>query len=97
MFNISFQELQMFVSRDGQQALIDFVREAREQRGKGWIDELKKEFPNFNFVFDLVWNKTEQEALDELKAEFPILKLGIMDNKLRNLHRKLKSEIDKER
>lgn len=97
MFDISVEEVQLLISPAGQKLLFEFIERAKRERGAGWIVELKKEFPRFTQIFDLVCNRTEAEALAELKKEYPLLKLGLFDNQLIEMHRKLKFEIERER
>jgi hypothetical protein len=94
---ITWKEVVTFISPTGQQQLLDFIRQAREERGKGWLEELKSEFPTFCWIADLVCNKSFDEAYDELKQEFPNYPLYLAKGQLASLHANLKHEIERKR
>lgn len=85
------------LSPAGQQQIVDFVREARESRGAGWIEELSDEFPMARWIVELVATRTADEALEDIKAEYPSLPVWIVGPQIRQLHARLAAEIDKPR
>lgn len=94
---ITLKQLIQFVSPKGQQALIDFVKRAKDERGAGWLDEMKIEFPTFCWIVDLVCNKEFNQAYKELQNLFPRVPLRPLRSKLETLHTNLKFEIERKR
>lgn len=94
---ISWIELLTFLSPEGQQQLIDFVRAAKETRGENWLPEIKREFPMFCWIVELIANRTADEAFIEVKNAFPHLPLSIVEGKLKTLHGRLLYEIERPR
>lgn len=94
---INWKQIATLLSPAGQQQLVDFVRRAKEDRGKHWLPEIKREYPTFSWIVDLVANKTADEAFAELQAEFPVFPLHLVEGKIHNLHAALSAEIDKPR
>jgi hypothetical protein len=97
MASVSFGEIMALVSPEGQQQLIDFVRRAREERGAGWLEAIKTDYPTFCWIADLVANNTGEEAVAQLQKQFPLFPLAIVKTKLLTLHAALQAEIDKPR
>ncbi len=85
------------LSPGGQQQLVDFIRQARDERGSRWIHELKDEFPFASWLIGLVANRTADEALADLSAEYPSLPVRIVGSQIRLLHARIKFEIEKKR
>ena len=94
---ITFRNLATFLSPAGQQQLIDFVRQAREQRGSNWLPEIQAEFPMLTWIVDLVCNHTADEAFTELQRQFPKYPLQLARGGIHSLHRNLREEIEKKR
>ena len=94
---ISWKEIAALVSPSGQQQLVDFIRKAKEERGKNWLPEIKAEFPMFSWVVELVCTKTADEAFEQLQNEFPLFPLWMIEGKLGQLHEALKTEIERKR
>lgn len=94
---ISISEIAALLSPEGQRQLIDFVRRAKEERGAGWIDAIKSDYPMLVWIVDLVANKTADEAFRFLQEEFPIFPLSMFEGKIHNLHAALRAEIDRPR
>lgn len=90
-------EILQLLSPNGQTELVAFVQRAKEERGANWLPEIKKEFPTFSWIADLVANKTAEEAFAELEAEFPTYPLWMMKGKLILLHGALLAEIERKR
>lgn len=97
MTTFSFGDVMNLLSPDGQRQLIDWIRTARDERGAGWLEELKAEYPTFCWMVDLVANRTADEAFRELQAEFPLFPLSLAEGKIHNLHAALRAEIDRPR
>lgn len=94
---IDFAAVKAFLSADGQKELVDFIRQAREERGAGYLESLKAEFPTFAWVIDLVANYTAEESFQRLQREFPLLPLALFKKQIFDLHATLAAEIDKPR
>lgn len=94
---ISWTEIVALLSPEGQQRLVDWIRNAKEERGSGWLDAVRAEYPTFCWMIDLVANKTADEAFRDLQDEFPIFPLHHIEGQIHALHRMLRSEIDKPR
>lgn len=94
---VSWRDFAALVSPSGQQQLVDFVRKAKEERGANWLPEIKREFPLFSWIVDLVCNKTANEAFAALQIEFPAFPLALVKPKLQSLHAMLRTEIERKR
>jgi hypothetical protein len=94
---ISWGEILTFLSPAGQQQLVDFVRQAQEDRGANWLPEIQAEFPMFSWIVELVCTKTPAEAFADLQAEFPSIPLRLVENQLHQLHGTLRAEIERKR
>lgn len=94
---ISWLDLLTFVSPGGQQQIIDFIAEARSTRGANWLPEIKREFPMFSWIVELVVTRTADEAFSELQAAYPNYPLYLAKGQLLQLHERLLAEIDKPR
>ena len=95
--SISLSEIITFLSPSGQQQLVDFVRQAREQRGSNWLPEMQAEFPMLTWVVDLVCNHTADEAFTELQRQFPNYPLQLARPSIYTLHDRLRLELEKKR
>ena len=94
---ITLAEAIALISDDGRKQLVDLVRQARKERGSGFIKALKKEYPRFTSFIDLVANHTAEECYTELEKEFGGVSLIIFKRQIFMLHDALKAEIDKPR
>jgi len=94
---VTLTEIAALLSPEGQKQLVDFVRQAREERGAGWIESITVEYPTLVWIVDLVANRTADEAFRYLQEEFPIFPLSMFEGKIHNLHAVLKAEIDRPR
>lgn len=94
---IGWQEWLTFLSPDGQEQIIAFVRQAKNDRGMNWLAEIKAEFPMFSFIVELIADRDAEEAFAELQSQFPSYPLWIAKTKLISLHGRLRAEIDKPR
>jgi len=94
---LNLADFKALLSPDGQRQLVDFVRRAKEERGAGWLDSLKADYPTFSWIVDLVANRTADEAFQHLQNEFPIFPLSYFEGQIHNIHAALRSEIDKPR
>ena len=94
---LALNELLSFVSPQGQQAMIDFVREAKETRGENWLPEIKAEFPTFSWIVELIADRTAEAAFAELQKAFPNYPLWLAKGQLIELHGRLLAEINKPR
>lgn len=97
MLNIPIDQIKNFITPEGQEVLVKFIRKAKAERGENWIESLTKEFPLFKNLSGLVCEKTEFEALAAIKKEYPILKLGLFDKQLVSFYRKLKSVFEEKK
>lgn len=95
--SVSFSEIRALLSPDGQQQLIAFIQQAKEQRGAGWLEEIKIEFPMFCWIAELVSNRSSDEAFSELQRQFPLFPLLLVKPQIHQLHSTIKTEIDKPR
>jgi hypothetical protein len=95
--SVGLTEMLAFVSPNGQQQLIDFVREAKDTRGENWLPQIKEEFPTFSWIVELVADRTADEAFEELQAAFSNYPLWMAKNQLIQLHGRLLAEINKPR
>lgn len=94
---ISLNEIQNFLSPQGQQIIVDFVRKAQKERGAKWLEEIKEEYPNFCWIADLIANKTFDDAYKELSKEINPIFLYPIKGKLKEFHETLKFEFDRKR
>ena len=94
---IGWKEILKLLSPAGQQQIVVFVRQAREQRGAGWLEEIKREFPTFSWIVELVCSRTAEEAYGDLQAEYSTYPLWMIKPQLIGLHGVLRTEIEKPR
>jgi hypothetical protein len=95
---VNWADLLKLLSPDGQRQIVDFVRRAQEERGSGWLDEIKVTFPLASWIFELVCTRTADEALDDVAAAYPKWPIRIFAGEsIRQLHAKLKLEIERPR
>lgn len=90
-------EFLTFLSPKGQEQIVDFIRAAKETRGENWLTEIKREFPMFSWLVELIATRTADEAFEELQAAYPTYPLSLAKGQLIALHGRLLAEIDKPR
>lgn len=96
MSSISLGDLAFYLSPDGQTELVALVREARDG-GPAMLDDLREEFPWIAELLDLVANHDSNTAFDKLKAKYKKLPIWLFETSLKNLHGRLRFEIDRPR
>lgn len=95
---IDWKGLLELLSPSGQQAIVEFIAEARETRGAGWLEELQKEFPFASWIVELVCTRDADDALTEIADAYPKLPVKLLaGSAIKTLHAKLKYEIEKPR
>ena len=94
---IGIQEILYFISADGQQQIIEFVRRAQDERGSSWLAEIQTEYPMMSFLVELVANRDAPTAYAELQTKFRGYPLWLAKDQLISLHGRLRAEIDKPR
>lgn len=94
---IGWQEWLAFISPEGQEQIVAFIRQAREDRGANWLAEIQAEFPMLAFIVELIADRDAEQAYAELQSQFPSYPLWIAKPKLLTLHGRLRAEIDKPR
>jgi len=96
--SISLTDWLALLSPAGQQQIVDFVAEARDTRGAGWLAEVSDEFPMARWIVELVATKTADEALAEIEAMYPLMPIRwVAGDDIKSLHARLLAEIDKKR
>jgi hypothetical protein len=95
--SIGWHEWLAFLSPDGQQQIVAFVRQAREERGANWIAEIQTDYPMLSYIVALVANYDAETAFDELQSQYSQWPLWIAKTKLITLHGLLRAEIDRPR
>lgn len=93
----SWTEIRALLSPQGQQQLLDFVRRAKEERGQGWLESIKIEYPTFCWIADLISNRTADDAFAELQKQFPMFPLSVVKTQIYDLHKTMQTEIEKPR
>lgn len=95
---IGWREWLSFVAPAGQQQIIDFVHQAREERGENWLEEIQYEFPFAAWIVELVCTKTDDEAVDAIANAYPTWPIRFAaGNQIKALHARLKLEIERKR
>lgn len=94
---IKWHDLLAFCAPAGRRAMVEFVQQAREERGVNWLPEIKAEYPLASWILDLVCNHTADEAFERLQADFPHYPLSLARGPLTDLHAALRAEIDRKR
>ncbi|MDI1241218.1 MAG: hypothetical protein PSX80_04780 [bacterium] len=94
---IGWKEWLTFLSPAGQEQIIDFIRQAREERGGNWLPEIKAEFPMFAFIVELIADREADQAFEELQSQFSGYPLWMVKDKLISLHGRMRAEIDRPR
>lgn len=56
-----------FFSQAGREEIVKEIRRFKEEHGKNWLKEFKRDFPDLTVMIDLVANYDAQTAFDELK------------------------------
>jgi len=92
---LTITQLMHLVSPEGQQEIVDFIRDARERGGRDWLPAIKSEFPFATWIADLVANYTADEAFEEICRSYPAARLA--GSQIKALHAKLSEELDKPR
>ena len=95
--SIGWQEWLAFLSPDGQQQILAFVRQSREERGANWIVEIQTDYPMLSYIVELVANYDAEAAFAELQSQYSQWPLWIAKPKLITLHGLLRAEIDRPR
>lgn len=95
--SIGWSEWLAFLTPDGQEQIIAFVRQAKADRGANWLNEINAEFPMFSFIVELIADRDGEEAFTDLQSQFPSYPLWLAKPKLISLHGRLRAEIDKPR
>lgn len=93
--DLSWREITTFLSPTGQQRIVEFVRQSRNERGPGWLNELQSESLTYNWISELVRTMDADEAFEELQAEYPTLPLAMVKPQVYNLHSALRDEIER--
>lgn len=94
---VNWQDVLAFLSPNGQQQIVDFVRKAKEERGAGWLEYIKAEYPMMCYLVDLVANHSAEEAFAILGEQYPGLPLWLVKSQVISLHGALRSEIERKR
>lgn len=84
------------LSDDGRRQLVEIVRQARETRAAGFLEDLKVEYPKATEIIDLIANHTVDECYSELEKQFGV-SLCLFKRQIYTLHAALKAEINKPR
>lgn len=96
--DISISEWLKFLSPEGQTRIVAFVERAMVERGGGWLESLKGEYPFAGWILDIVMTCDADAALAEIAAAYPALPVETLaGNSIRSLHAKLREVIDKKR
>jgi len=83
---------------EGQAEVVAFVRDFRERRGADWIPAIKADYPTLSWLVEIVATKTADEAVDEIAGQFPLFPVRFLaGSQIKELHGRLRAEIDKPR
>lgn len=88
-------DLTAAITTEGQEQILQFLREYRDQHGPEWIAEIKAEYPTLSWIIELVATKTPDEAHAEICHHYPLA--AFVGPQLKTLHARLREEIDKKR
>jgi len=83
------------LSANGQEVLLNWFRQYRDQHGHEWKAEIKNEWPLGYWVVELVTTRTADEAFAEIVRQYPLAALAARP--IKAFHAKLLEEIDKKR
>jgi hypothetical protein len=96
--SLSWRQLLDLFSPAGQASVVAWITEARETRGANWLPEIKAEFPMFSWIVELACTCTADEAITQVAAAYPHMPVRTFgSNAIRELHAKLKFEIERKR
>jgi hypothetical protein len=93
---ITWREALALLAPDARREIVAIVERACNDRGKGWIDEIGRNYPTLRWIAELVANNDAAECVTELEKEFGI-SLGLVRGKIFELHRELREVIDRPR
>ena len=83
------------VTPRGQRLVIDYIRDFRTVHGPEWLDEMRKLYPEFCRLVELVTTKTADEAHAEIVKDYPAALL--FGSTIKSLHGILLEEIERKR
>ena len=91
--SITFQDALALLSPQGRSEVVGIVKRACDERGRGWIDSIKEQYPALCWIADLVANHDAAECVTQLENEFGI-SLALVRGKIFELHRDIRTVID---
>lgn len=93
----SVSDLLTFATPEGRAEIAALIAKCKDDRGAGWIDAIKIEYPLFSWLIDLAANYEAEAAYLELKKVYPNYPLALLKGQLISMHGWLKAEIEKPR
>lgn len=93
----TLSELLTFTTPEGRAEIAALIAKCKDDRGAGWIDAIKTEYPYFSWLIDLAANNDAETAFNEAQQAYPHYPLWMVKNQLIAMHGWLKAEIDKPR
>lgn len=95
--SIGWRDLMRFFSPAGQMEISQFIEQAKAERGAGWLTEIKADYPMFCWIAELVCNHDANDAFEHFQAAYKGLPLRYIRPQMIELHRWLRTEIEKPR
>lgn len=94
---IGWRDLLTLLSPVGRDQIRQIIERAKEERGRGWIEAIKVEYPTACWIIDLAANYTAEDAYKAVAQAYPNYPLWMAQKNILDLHAFLRNEIDKPR
>lgn len=93
---ISFMDAVALISPDGRRQVVELVQKACDERGAGYLEAIKDEYPSLYWIAELAANNDAETCVRELEKEFSI-SLGLLKKQICDLHAEIRNVIDRPR
>lgn len=90
-------DLMSLLSPAGLNQIAEVIDTAKRERGQGWIEALREEYPTASWMIDLAANYTGEDAFAALAAAYPHYPLYLAKGRILDLHAFLREQIDRPR
>lgn len=94
---IGWLELCTLLSPVGKNQIAEIIAIAKRDRGSGWIESIKAEYPTACWIIDLAANYTADDAYTQLRSAYPHYPLWMFESRIKEMHGFLRDQIDSPR
>lgn len=93
-----YREIMTLLSPAGRRQIHAIIDKAKAERGSGWIEGIKEEYPTACWIIDLAANYTADEAVEAVAEAFPTYPIRMFaGTALKEFHAFIRNEIDRPR